>query len=287
MASLDRSFVLLRFSFGKAPVKGRQRALNTYRYKVGQLAIRFADGEYRRIKEELEKGVANDVRRELVNMASLYRRHIIGANASTNKPAGVLRNVVGDVERLPLASVLPAWAPRSAEEYLERKIRNGGTAAWFDTRGWRKRSQAGLLFRESRADTWETMFGPISVRFNRDNAAPNPATIFNTGNHVNVQIGTLRVYALGKITPNMLPGLAGGYVGMASDSGNPGLMGLVKNYDRALWGRLSRRSAGTKRYRPTLEPFLGFFLSRAIPQAVKSRIQRSTFGRITRSAMPR
>lgn len=287
MAGLDRSFVLLRFSVGKETVKGRQRNLNTYRAKAEEIALKYADGQYDVIKQRLEQGVKHDVERELTRMASLYRRHIVGANGARNKPAGVLRSVIGGAEPLTLSSVLPAWAPRDAT-YLTRKFAETGNKSWFDNRGWDDHgkgwpSQSGLLFKESRAPVWEKMFGPISVRFQKNNIAQNARSTFNTGgsDHVRSQIGTLRVYALGKLTPDMLPGLAGLRVGMASDSGNDGLMGLVKQHDPQLAYRLGQRSTITNRYRPTLEPFLGFFLTRSIPAAVARRIKEGTLARIT------
>lgn len=294
MAKLDRSFVIVRFRFGEANVKGRQRNLNTYRI-VENIAFTFAENQYEALRGQLQEGVKSDIQRELVNMASLYRRHIIGANGNTARPAGVIRSVIGGAAPLALASALPAWAPRSAT-YLARKFNARAGNGWFDNRGWSRRrgqkwepSETGLLFEKTRADVWEQMFGPISVRF-RKSAKLESKDVSGTFNltgsksHVQVQLGRLSVYALGEITPDMLPGLAAGRVGMASDRGNDNLMGLVQKYDERLAYRLGQRSSGTKRYRPTLEPFLGYFLTRSIPAAIQRRIAQGSLSRITRSS---
>lgn len=294
MATLDKSFVIIRFGFGKENVKGRQRIDNTYRYVVNKIAIRYAEGEYEKMKGRLKEGVEADVQRELVNLASLYRRHIVGANGATSRPAGVIRSVVGSAKPLALASALPAWAPRNAE-YLKRKINAGAGNNWFDNRGWTRRkgqkwapSETGVLFKESRAETWTSMFGPISVTFSRDNKAQRADQFLSPdgGKHLQVQIGTLRVYALGKLTPQMLPALntKSGDIPVASDQGNEGLMDLVKAVDPRMAYRLGQRSSLTKRYRPTLEPFLSYFLTRSIPAAITRRLQQGSFKRITRSA---
>lgn len=289
MAKLSRSFVRLRFRFGEENVKGRQRYENSAAYLARRVAFSYAEDQYVEMRKSLEHGVASDVRRELVNLASLYRRHIIGANGNTTRPAGVIRSVIGGAEPLTLSSALPAWAPRDAK-YVRRKIFNRAGAGWFDNRAWRGRGapeDSGLLFREMRADTWETMFGPIRVRFYKSHklTADDARATFNTGKgkNIRVQIGTISVVALNKVTPQMLPGLAAGTVGMASDEGNDGLMGLVKSYDERLAYRLGQRSTVTKRYRPTLEPFLTYFLTRSIPSAIERRIAEGSLGRITRA----
>ncbi len=275
MAKLNRSFVILRFAFGEGNVKGRQRNDDTYRYVAREIGLSYADKKFVEMKQQLESSVARDVERELIWQASQYRRFITGATGSRDKPAGVLTSVHGDAEKLTLASVLPPWAPRNSK-YLDRKFQEVGHKNWFDNRGWDSHGKkwpklSGLLFKESRADNWEYMFGPIRVRFFKNNLAESPREV--VGDHLNIQIGTLRVYALGNITPDMLPGLAAKRVSMASNAGNDGLMGLVKKHSPQMYYRLNRRSSVTRRYRPTLEPFLGFFLTRALPAAVARRIR--------------
>lgn len=294
MAKLDRSFVRIRFRFGNDNVKGRQRYVNTAAYMARRIAFQFAEGQYDTLRKTLEQTVERDVRRELVNLASLYRRHIIGADAPRGKPQGVIHSVIGGASPMALSSALPSWAPRNAQ-YLQRKRNATGHDRWFDNQGWRRYKgqrwmprDSGLMFREMRADTWETMFGPINVRFYKSRMLTANDAVGNinvsSGQKVRVQVGTLGVYALNKITPDMLPALRTGVAEtMASDAGNPGLMELVQKYSEPLAYRLGQRSSVTKRYRPTLEPFLGYFLTRSVPTAVARRIQEGTLKQIVRS----
>jgi hypothetical protein len=300
LAKLSNSAVILRFVWGTPTFKGRQRSGDTYRYMVQKVAFSYAEGQYEFMKKELAFGVEADVRRELVNLASLYRRHIIGANGNQGTPAGIISSAIGGAKPMSLASALPAWAPRNAE-YLRTKRNATGGNKWFDNRGWKRGghrkggifisnksgpSDVGLLFQESRADTWETMFGPIRITFEKSaglTAADATSAVKLQSTKAEVKVGTIRVFALGKIMPDMLPVLRTGNM-MASDEGNDGLMNLVKAYDPRLAYRLGQRSSITKRYRPTLEPFLGFFLTRSIPAAVGRRIEQGTLGRITRSS---
>lgn len=294
MAKLDKSFVVIRFGFGEGDVKGRQRTDDTYRYKVRQIAVRYADVKFEEVRKVLTDGAAADVRRELVNMASRYRRHIIGANGARATPAGVLRNTLGGASPLTLSSALPAWAPRDAK-YLKRKFDARAGSGWFDNRGWSRRpgqtwqpNDTGLLFKSMRAEVWEQMFGPISVRFERrfdPNKEASASIGVGGGDHVKLQLGTLYVNALGKLTPQMLPALnmTGGQIPMASDAGNDGLMGLVSNYSQPLAYRLGQRSTITKRYRPTLEPFLSYFLTRSIPAAIARRLQQGSMAALKKA----
>jgi len=293
MAQLDRSFVRLRFRLGEGNVKGRQRYTNTAAFIARKVAFSYAQDQYEFYKENLEAGIEGDVRRELTNLASLYRRHIIGS--TTDRPTGIIRSVIGGAQSLALSSALPRWAPRNAR-YLKRKLSATGRASWFDNRGWRTHkgqhwspSDTGLLFAESRADTWETIFGPIRVVFRKSRilteADAQAAVIIDGSKKAKIQIGTVSVYAMNKLTPAMLPALrTGDPSAMTPDTGNDELMDLVASYDQRLAYRLGQRSSLTKRYRPTLEPFLGFFLTRSIPAAIQSRIQRGSLGRITRGS---
>lgn len=290
MAKLSKSAVVLRFRFGQGLVKARQRYDNTARAIMERVAFNYADNAYDDARKTLEQRVEQDVRAELIHLARLFRRHIVGAAGTKSSPTGMLDTVTkGDQPPvMPLSAGLPVWASRDAE-YLRQKRNATGGIQWFDNRRWRTRrgqsyrpKKVGLLFQEMRADTWETMFGPISVRFFRNR---NPsATASNTmtmskERKMKVQIGSLRVRALGRITPAMLPGFTSGTV-RANASGNPALMGLIGAYDRDLAYRMGTMKNGI--YRPTLEPFLGFFLTRALPHAVTQRIKKGTLRSVVR-----
>jgi hypothetical protein len=137
------------------------------------------------------------------------------------------------------------------------------------------------MFKSMRADVWETIFGPISVRFFRARQlTPQDAMAgINAGRQkrMKVQIGSIHVRALGRITPQMLPGYTSGTI-RASTQGNASLIGLISAYDRELGYRMGVMRNGV--YRPTIEPFLGFFLTRALPHAVMTRLSKGNYGSI-------
>lgn len=262
-----------------------------------RVTINYADGAFDEMRKNLEQRLEQDVRAELVHLALLFRRHIVGAAGTRLTPSGMLDTAVKG-ERAPRQSIaegLPPWAPRNAE-YLRQKRQATGNIAWFDNRNWKHSAydarfasrmpragagpeETGLLFRSMRADVWETMFGPIAVRFFRmRKLQPSDAMASVSAGpqkHMKVQIGSIQVRALGRITPGMLPGYTSGTI-KASDKGNPRLIELISDYDPQLAYRLGTMRNGV--YRPTLEPFLGFFLTRALPHAVTERLRKGTYG---------
>jgi hypothetical protein len=297
VAKLPNSRVVLRFRLGDGLVKGRQRYENTARAIMNRVAFSYANDQYDTMRKTLEQTVERDVRAELVHLAYLFRRHIIGAAGTRTTPAGQLDTAAKgqDAPRQSISASLPAWARRNTE-YLRQKRQATGGIGWFDNRGWRQSQwdaryasrvprrggipdDTGLLFESMRADVWETMFGPISVRFRKSHKLMvNQAdfSISTTGDkHAKFQIGSIQVRALGRITPSMLPGLNTGFV-RATVAYNAALVDVIAGFDPRLAYRLGRMRNGV--YRPTLEPFLGFFLTRALPHAVDQRIKKQTLG---------
>jgi hypothetical protein len=87
------------------------------------------------------------------------------------------------------------------------------------------------------------------------------------------RVGTLRVDVFGKITPAMLPGLAAMDPTKADAFPTQGVVGLFPND-----GKKGQRVKllGTRagpHYRYAIEPFVSFFLTRAIPNAVWRRTE--------------
>jgi hypothetical protein len=94
------------------------------------------------------------------------------------------------------------------------------------------------------------------------------------GRKAQVQLGTVRVRALGKLTDSMIH--------HTGDDPNKALLDLiVGSGNRAVALHLR---GGRGRYRPALEPYLRFFLERAIPQAVTERIRKGAAGSLFRSS---
>jgi hypothetical protein len=304
MAKLPQSRVVLRFRFQKGTsgglVKARQRFANTSRAILERVTLQYAEGMYDEVRKDVQFQLEKDLRAELWHIGSLFRRHIIGYSGRRSQPSGYIDTVTkgsGAPPRMTIASALPPWAPRNAK-YLKTKRLAVGHIRWFDNTGWnsetldlryaRRRNKvgdsyddAGLLKESFTYDAWETLFGPISVQFRRARKLqPTDAVggIAIKGKKMRVQIGTIYVRALGKITPAMLPGFTSGTI-RASASGNPGLMGVIAETDPRLAYRL-----GTMRnnvYRPTLEPFLGYYLTKSLPWAVQRRIEKGNLGSIT------
>lgn len=300
MAKLPNSAVVLRFRLGAGLVKARQRYENTSRAILERVALQYAENEYDTMRKELQTKMEEDVRAELVRTASLYKRHIVGAAGTKSGPTGTLTTVAkgtGAPTQL-ISSGLPAWKARS-REYLRQKRQATGNIAWFDNRGWKspsfdaryasrrvarkpeKYQDRGLIADFANGYTWERIFGPISVRFFRARLAEPGSqnfTLASKGKRMKIQIGSIQVRALGAIEPNMLPGYNTGTI-MASAAGNPSLMGVIGRSDRKLAYRLGTMRNGI--YRPTLEPFLGFFLTKALPFAVERRLAQGSLVRRT------
>lgn len=299
MAQLDRSFVRLRFTFGKGEVKGRQRYQNTAAYTAGKIAIAFADEMWENVRGQLKDRVDADVRRELVHMAYLYRRHITQSGGSRS---GTISSAVGGAAPLALSAALPPWAPRGAE-YLARKAAGGAGKRWFNNAGWRARRSAtgkyypvdpGRLVQEIDYNLFEKSFGPIKVVVERDNktAVKSAEAYIALGKKrdMKVQVGKIRVSALNKITPGNLSTLR---TGNFSGVSNPAIPAMIRESGIAFGAQIANRLGPTSRgryrpgqrgvYRPTLEPFLGYYLTRSIPAAVSRRLQQGNLGRVTRA----
>lgn len=280
----------MRFRFGQGLVKARKESENTSRFVAQQIAIAYAEDTWQGVQNTLKERIAEDVRVELNNLNRLFRDHIIGAAGTRTSPAGRLTTVTKGSDRpsASIASMLPAWAPRGAE-YLDRKKKALGDTRWFDNSGWTRRPAPadGGLLRSSfpvsagfgrGSDVWENMFGPIGVRVVRRNAEADASLKAATsrGKTTRIQVASIYVTALGKIDLNMLNAYR-------NDNDNDGLMRVVAETDRALAVRL----AGRGPYRPTLEPFLDFFLTRALPHAVNERIKKGDFGSTFRTSSRR
>lgn len=299
MAKLPNSQVVLRFKLGKGLVKARQRYSNTSRAILERVALQYAEDTYDEFRKNVQRQLEIDVRMELDHISGLFAKHIIGYSGRRSAPTGKLTTISkgGNPPSMMISTALPPWAPRNAE-YLARKRNAVGHIRWFDNTGWRQNvpdmrfasarrakvgdgpSDPGLLKATFARGGWESMFGPISVRFFRARKLSTEAvkgTISSKGSKLQIQIGNLQVRAIGKIEPHMLPGFTSGTV-RATTTYNGRLMDVVAESDPRVAYRLGRMRNGI--YRPTLEPFLGFFLTKSIPFAVERRIAKGGLGSI-------
>lgn len=243
--------------------------------------IRFLDENFDKAKAQIKATIQADVRAELVHLMKLYRKFVIGRGDSVTKPTGVLTTATKGSYAPSEPLNLPRWAPRGAK-YLRHKTWNRKNRGWFAYDGYMKgaftplrdqwsgvnNSGGGGVFatRGSDETKFETLFGPVSVEVIRNNSGwgiDTSASIGPTGQHVKRQMATIRVRALGDLSLSMLK-TGSGY--------NAGLMGLVARQDLGL----SYRLGNAWKYRPSLEPFLAFFLERSIGQAVTERLRRGS-----------
>lgn len=272
-----RPRLTFRFSVNRKGITSAQEAVRRIRSgvrgSVEALLVRYADKNYAKIVADLKTQIERDARRELRHLARVYSRTIIGAgytktgvdfsNLTTAMPGG--GTTIGGI--LPKGS----WPPR-APEYIARKRRKNLTPNWFIAETKTLKSTMG------KASVWEEMFGPVRVSIIRkDEAAFNDAggqariqqKAVNVlgGNNIkgdNIRIGLLevRVEALGKVQPYMFQRY----------SVTSGLIGLVAQHDEEMAYRLGGRNPAL--YRPTLEPFLEFYLTKSLPYTVNQRIQK-------------
>lgn len=291
MAQAPKRPITFRFVFGKGQVKRRRESEDTTRAVVEQVTLSYAEQNWEQSKRELQIAVERDVRAELAHVAGDFRRNVIGAPGNQRGLVGTLTTVSkgGAQPRESLGS-LPRWAPRGAR-YLEEKKVFTGHQNWFDNSGWEP--DGGTLagfFSSDKVGTagggevnvgsggiLEDIFGGISVQVQRNNRGwgVNQGTmkLSRDGTKVELQLATIRVRALGKVTQSMT---------RISDQPNAALLGAIGREDPVVALHLR---GGRGRYRPTLEPYLRFFLERAIPQAVSQRIAKGTAsGRLFRKS---
>ena len=289
MAQAPKRPITLRFVFGKGQVKRRRESEDTTRAVVEQVTLSYAEQNWEQSKRALADALERDVRAELAHTAGHFRRNVIGAPGNQRGLVGTLTTVSkgGSQPRVSLGS-LPRWAPRGAR-YLEEKKVFAGHDNWFDNSGWEP--DGGTLasfFASDKIDTGgggtvnvgsggilEDIFGGISVQIQRNNRGwgVNQGTmkLSKDGTKAELQLATVRVRALGKVTEAMM---------RISDQPNRPLLDAIGREDPEVALHLR---GGRGRYRPTLEPYLRFFLEQAIPQAVTQRIAKGTaLGRLFR-----
>jgi hypothetical protein len=280
--------VVLRFRFGQGLVKARKESEDTSRFVARGIALAYAEDTWNSLRKDLQLHIQEDVRAELVNLSRMFRKYIIGAGGSRSSPAGTLTTIAKgpDQPSASLSSMLPPWAKRS-QRYMNEKKDATGSRQWFDNTGWpshyggRHYPDSGYLKKAFApgtgrgSDIWESMFGPISVRIvknSTDAAAANLSSVRVKNHDVEIQVASIYVSAFKNIDMNMLSAFR--------SKQSEGFSSIIRGFDPELGMRLGNMNNGV--YRPTLEPFIDFFLTRALPQAVNERIRKGTLGSLFR-----
>lgn len=287
---------------------------NYARLIVDEVAIAASTRTLQKAKTSFVKGVRDAIKIEVNQMANLIGRFLplpdkytgpngqmsLGQMSATGRQFGFQQTF----ER---KSTNIDWAARS-QKYLRWKRRLGLPDKWWSAGygGVRvKRNQRTLqqYLMSKKGAFYESSFGPIRVTFTPAPAVRNqgkfaaarsttPAVhpddveggatkrtnIAATGRpgklSTDYRIGTLSVDVFGKITPSMLPGLSTMDPTRADAYPSEGVVGLFpddgKHGQRV---KLLGTRAG-QHYRYAVEPFVSYYLTRAIPNAVWRRTER-------------
>lgn len=283
--------ITIKFVFGKGLVKRRRESQNPGRYIAEQVLVKFVDDNWPQFKKELEAQIRSDVRMELAHIAIEFRKHVIGLEAEASSPTGTVSAVAKGPGR-PSFSLDGAfagdWLARSPS-YLRYKMKKAGHKRWFDNRGFPGGgylykqfigTREGLSGAQGQGGSFtfaggvlEDIFGPVRVVVLKNNVLFGADSGFSVTNaeykrsKVTVKVATVSVSALGSLTESMV---------QRHGTKNYALLGVIAEQDKELAYRLGGGPTG--RYRPTLEPFLEFFLQKALPHAVNERLRKGTLG---------
>lgn len=245
---------------------------------VNRVALEYADEKYEELRATVAMRIGEDVRNEIEHVARQYRRFVVGSEANQRSMRGQLttNTVGGEKQGLKSFNIGGTnWAPRS-KRYLQNKMNNPkfGHNRWFEHDG-----VVGNML--GKGSTWTEIFGPVKVRLIRQKT-PNGMSL-ETSKLLNKRqngsgvfsIARIEVSAFEKITPAMLPALASRDMNAAVPDGRKsGLLELVMAGGGQEYRDLAHGLgyASQVPYRSTLEPFLAFTLTRAIPAAVAAKI---------------
>jgi hypothetical protein len=257
---------------------------------VEQVGLQYADNAFKDLQSRIGASLQGDVRNEIEHVARQFRKFIVGSTGARSSRADLTTSTSNargtgplrtEIEGLRSASVGGTfWTPRK-KRYLTEKRQKVGHNRWFEHQG---ELSKGIR----NGSTWTNAFGPISIKVQRvksisglantldfggKSLTPRDANVFGGRAKGTFSVARIEVSAFGKITPAMLPALITGKMDapIPSDGRTTGLIGLLGNANPALAYRLG--GGPNVPYRPTLEPFLAFALTRAIPSAVFNRIQ--------------
>jgi len=152
------------------------------------------------------------------------------------------------------------WGSRS-NAYMKQKKKEGYTGDWW--------LRTGELRKQLSNEALYKQLGPVIVTFTKtDGEVKGEAKQTASGRKGNVSstysVGRLDVQVMGRVTLDML--------GNALHGGNSGKLIPSLFSDKSIANKLLHR--GATGYRPVLEPFLSYYLTRAIPNAVFNRTEK-------------
>lgn len=234
---------------------------------IQNVGFKAAKNRQTRLKQNLYRDFAPVVERELQSMASDVSRMAIGLANPNNPPPGVLttpgrisRPMIGRTGPMSISSMTGTWAKRT-KPYMKWKLKRYSTRRWF--------FNTGQLQRQLRSvGTYRSAYGPVSIKFIPTPMETVAGGVSNLGRSAGgqstrIMIGRLEVSALRRIRLSDLPG-----IGQKASYNEALLSPLASSVRRKLVGRKDK-------YRPVIEPFLTYYLTRRIPNAVYRRLEDS------------
>lgn len=249
---------------------------------VRDIGLKVADSRWEAVKRDLRNELKRDVEREIEHIARRYVALTVNApnRGSVVKLTSASQSTSADGNN---GSAVTAQFSRKwdslSPSYVARKRRAGLSPNHFLAATNSIKPALGS------GDSWVDTFGPVKIRVSRITQDTMPAKItnltgrygvsFRKGSEVRFGIAKVEVSALGRINARMVPALRfdNGPLASETDGRTNGLLGVVSaEGGRQLAYRLGGNSETTP-YRATLEPFLGFVLTRAIPTAVGNRVR--------------
>ena len=287
MVDLGINFRVAVSAQKKTPVKEqvKQGMGGFARYIVRDVALRTSDRYFAQARATLTRNVESDVRKEILQMATMIEKFLIQPERATgpkgtltpaNKELSEAGSKLGRVNYFDLQSSNANWPERQLKYMKWKSAKDHGSSWWKNT--------GDLHTALSNANIYLNNFGPVVVTFQRtkDQSVKNPVKTLpgrQGRTSESFTVGRLEVLTFGKITPDMLPSLASGNVADVTPERGGALANLLpEEVGRKLKGRSSGEFGRAKEYRPVLEPFLSYYLTRAIPNAIYRRTERA-FGR--------
>lgn len=269
---------------------------------VDEVALATSERNYKAARNKLVTDVKNAALIEVNRMAGLIGR-TVGLPDNRTGPEGPMSIKLGKSETYQKLNFSDTYYredsgivwPKREASYVARKKSEGYPADWWERKGnLAKHLAKGAMYTRAWGSV-RVVFHPPRVkrgkggRFQRQLGGLGRVADVNVtrsgrgGFFSEYEVGRLEVSVFGRITPAMLPSLAD----MASNSimrkskpSGAGISALLpaNQKDRIRQKLLHRR--GQQRY--ALEPFVSFYLTRAIPNAIWRRTESlvsSTAGR--------
>lgn len=267
-----------------------QRAKRDFALAVVQeVGLHETEAHYRDYVNHTRRTVAQDIQREIDHAAKLYAKHVIGRAGQRDR---TLELTAKTTEETGTARFGP-WKPL-AKSTTDRK----GHSLFFLHGRRASRSFTGpvknLRNQVGRGGVWTDTFGPVRVEITRTRAdSIKAADLYKYGRRGDVgatfSFAHIKVFAMGRITSSMIPELSlsasqrigvqryemtrkKNTLGYPDYNREAGLAAMLPGDAKFKVGGWTRSGKGA--YRPSLEPFLAFALTRSIPAAVFRRFTK-------------